>query len=91
MLSSSYLIFPELWNIWCVLFYFFLCEIRLSLFDPQETIGVPVFAYGESREFPAFFSRHSGCHVSLDVESRSQGLIISRPGSLEHQRPSNSS
>lgn len=30
----------------------------------QETLGVPVVSYGETRDFPAFFSRKSGFTVS---------------------------
>ncbi|KAF8898797.1 indigoidine synthase A-like protein [Infundibulicybe gibba] len=33
-----------------------------------ETLGVPVVTYGESREFPAFFSRHSGFHVPWNAK-----------------------
>ncbi|KAG6912004.1 hypothetical protein DXG01_000252 [Tephrocybe rancida] len=32
-----------------------------------ETLGVPVLTYGASREFPAFFSRHSGVHAPWNV------------------------
>ncbi|KAG5638659.1 hypothetical protein H0H81_011211 [Sphagnurus paluster] len=32
-----------------------------------ETLGVPVFTYGPSREFPAFFSRHSGFNAPWGV------------------------
>ncbi|KIK05462.1 hypothetical protein K443DRAFT_675024 [Laccaria amethystina LaAM-08-1] len=32
-----------------------------------ETLGVPTLTYGESREFPAFFSRHSGFKVPWNV------------------------
>lgn len=31
----------------------------------QETLGIPVVAYGESRDFPAFFSRTSGFTVRI--------------------------
>ncbi|EFI28609.1 indigoidine synthase A family protein [Coprinopsis cinerea okayama7 len=36
-----------------------------------ETAGVPVIAYGGTKEFPAFFSRHSGHHVPWNVEDPS--------------------
>ncbi|KAG5724658.1 Pseudouridine-5'-phosphate glycosidase [Termitomyces sp. T112] len=32
-----------------------------------ETLGVPVLTYGATREFPAFFSRHSGVDVPWNV------------------------
>ncbi|KAF5384895.1 hypothetical protein D9615_001481 [Tricholomella constricta] len=32
-----------------------------------ETLGVPVLTYGTSREFPAFFSRHSGFNAPWNV------------------------
>ncbi|KAG6814072.1 hypothetical protein H0H92_003119 [Tricholoma furcatifolium] len=32
-----------------------------------ETLGVPVLTYGASREFPAFFSRHSGVYAPWNV------------------------
>jgi len=32
-----------------------------------ETLGVPVLTYGTSREFPAFFSRHSGFDASWNL------------------------
>jgi len=34
-----------------------------------ESLGVPALTYGESREFPAFFSRHSGFYVPWNVET----------------------
>ncbi|KAF9480993.1 indigoidine synthase A-like protein [Pholiota conissans] len=42
-------------------------DIKRTL-EYLETLGVPVISYGESREFPAFFSRHSGHNVSWNIE-----------------------
>ncbi|KAF9568441.1 indigoidine synthase A-like protein [Agrocybe pediades] len=42
-------------------------DIKRTL-EYLETLGVPVISYGESREFPAFFSRHSGHSVPWNVE-----------------------
>ncbi|KAF8905531.1 indigoidine synthase A-like protein [Gymnopilus junonius] len=43
-------------------------DIRRTL-EYLETLGVPVISYGESREFPAFFSRHSGHNVPWNVDN----------------------
>ena len=41
-------------------------DLRLTL-ERLETLGVPVLGYG-CDEFPAFYSRHSGCPVSARVD-----------------------
>ncbi|KDR84935.1 hypothetical protein GALMADRAFT_233410, partial [Galerina marginata CBS 339.88] len=43
-------------------------DIRRTL-EYLETLGVPVLSYGDSREFPAFFSRHSGYNVPWNVDN----------------------
>ncbi|KAF8168155.1 indigoidine synthase A-like protein [Crassisporium funariophilum] len=34
-----------------------------------ESAGVPVFSYGDSKEFPAFFSRHSGYYAPWNIDN----------------------
>jgi pseudouridine-5'-phosphate glycosidase len=41
-------------------------DLRLTL-ERLESLGVPVLGYGTD-EFPAFYSRHSGCPVSARVD-----------------------
>ncbi|TFK41213.1 indigoidine synthase A-like protein [Crucibulum laeve] len=41
-----------------------------------ETLGVPVLTYGESKEFPAFFSRHSGFEVPWNVPDPSIAAAV---------------
>uniref|UniRef100_A0A8H8CQV5 Carbohydrate kinase PfkB domain-containing protein n=1 Tax=Psilocybe cubensis TaxID=181762 RepID=A0A8H8CQV5_PSICU len=36
-----------------------------------ETLGVPVITYNQSKEFPAFFSRHSGQNVPWNMDNPS--------------------
>lgn len=42
-----------------------------------ETAGVPVIGW-KTREFPAFFSRESGLHLNLEVNSASEAAAIVR-------------
>lgn len=41
-------------------------DYRLSVIQcEQETLGVPVVTYGETQDFPAFYSPSSGFKVGL--------------------------
>ena len=51
-------------------------DLRLTL-ERLETLGVPVLGYGTG-EFPAFYTRHSGCSVSAQVSSASETASVLR-------------
>ncbi|KAF8807351.1 indigoidine synthase A-like protein [Phlegmacium glaucopus] len=51
-----------------------------------ESLGVPVLTYGESREFPAFFSRHSGFYANAQWQLGMQnGALIAVPIPEEYE------
>ena len=51
-------------------------DLRLTL-ERLESLGVPVLGYG-CDEFPAFYTRRSGCAVSTRVESAAQAADVLR-------------
>lgn len=51
-------------------------DLRLTL-ERLETLGVPVLGY-ITDEFPAFYSRHSGCPVSARVDSPAEAAAVLR-------------
>lgn len=51
-------------------------DLHLTL-ERLESLGVPVLGFG-SDEFPAFYSRHSGCPVSTRVDGASQTAEVLR-------------
>lgn len=59
--------------------------LRVKKLTPvfQETLGVPVVTYGKTREFPAFFTRHSGVDVRLDNFACTFHFIDIFPGPME--------
>jgi len=42
----------------------------------QETLGVPVVTYGESHNFPAFYSPNSGYKVELEFPALIHDVLI---------------
>jgi pseudouridine-5'-phosphate glycosidase len=51
-------------------------DLRLTL-ERLESLSVPVLGYGTD-EFPAFYSRHSGCRVSARVDGRDEAAAVLR-------------
>ena len=51
-------------------------DLRLTL-ERLETLGVPVVGYGTS-EFPAFYTRRSGCTVSARVDTPDEAAAVLR-------------
>jgi pseudouridine-5'-phosphate glycosidase len=51
-------------------------DLRLTL-ERLETLGVPVLGY-TTDEFPAFYTRHSGCPVSARIEGAADAAAVLR-------------
>jgi pseudouridylate synthase len=51
-------------------------DLRLTL-ERLESLAVPVLGYG-SDEFPAFYTRHSGCPVSASVDGPEETATVLR-------------
>jgi pseudouridine-5'-phosphate glycosidase len=51
-------------------------DLRLTL-ERLESLAVPVLGYG-SDEFPAFYTRHSGCPVSARVDGAEEAATVLR-------------
>jgi pseudouridine-5'-phosphate glycosidase len=51
-------------------------DMRLTL-ERLETLGVPVVGYG-TNEFPAFYTRHSGCPISARSDSPGDAAAVLR-------------